>query len=82
MGSSFLFDASVTGPAIDHFQQVPALFWGFIGATIFVSEASRVQLAWQNPFQARPDHAMAARMLELTASHLTDSASHLTVTHT
>jgi len=39
VGSSFLFDASVTGPAIDHFQQVPALFWGFIGATIFVIEA-------------------------------------------
>ena len=26
-GSSFLFDASITGPAINHFQQVPPPFW-------------------------------------------------------
>lgn len=30
-GSSFLFDSQVTGPAINHFQQVPALFWGLLG---------------------------------------------------
>lgn len=51
-GSSFLFDANVTGPAINHFQQVPATFWGLLGASIFVVEASRVQIAWQNPFDA------------------------------
>jgi len=51
-GSSFLFDANVTGPAINHFQQVPAPFWGGLGALIFVVEASRVQIAWQNPFDA------------------------------
>jgi hypothetical protein len=51
-GSSFLFDAEITGPAIDHFQQVPALFWGILGAAIFTSEATRVQFAWQNPFEA------------------------------
>eukprot|EP00740_Mantoniella_antarctica_P019929 CAMPEP_0198684784 /NCGR_PEP_ID=MMETSP1468-20131203/12703_1 /TAXON_ID=1461545 /ORGANISM="Mantoniella sp, Strain CCMP1436" /LENGTH=150 /DNA_ID=CAMNT_0044429845 /DNA_START=264 /DNA_END=713 /DNA_ORIENTATION=+ len=50
-GSSFLFDASVTGPAIDHFQQVPTPFWGLLGAVIFTVEASRVQRAWQNPFE-------------------------------
>ena len=61
-GSSFLFDAQVTGPAINHFQQVPPLFWGLIGAIIFVSESSRVQKAWQSPFDAaelflmNPDH--------------------------
>jgi hypothetical protein len=51
-GSSFLFDAEVTGPAIDHFQQVPTPFWGLLGAVIFTVEASRVQRAWQNPFEA------------------------------
>ena len=51
-GSSFLFDAQITGPAIDHFQQVPGIAWGLVGAAIFVVEASRVQAAWQNPFEA------------------------------
>ena len=51
-GSTFLFDSAVTGPAIDHFQQVPALFWGGIAAAIFTTEAARVQFAWQNPFEA------------------------------
>jgi hypothetical protein len=61
-GSSFLFDAQITGPAIDHFQQVPGIAWGLIGAAIFVTEASRVQIAWQDPFMAselfllKPDH--------------------------
>lgn len=51
-GSSFLFDANVTGPAINHFQQVPATFWGLLGAVVFVVESGRVQIAWQNPFEA------------------------------
>lgn len=51
-GSSFLFDSQVTGPAVNHFQQVPATFWGLLGASIFVIEANRVQIAWQNPFDA------------------------------
>ena len=61
-GSSFLFDAQITGPAIDHFQQVPGIAWGLIGAAIFVAESSRVQIAWQDPFMAaelfllKPDH--------------------------
>jgi len=51
-GSSFLFDSQITGPAIDHFQQVPGLFWGLIGAIIFAAESTRVQKAWANPFDA------------------------------
>jgi len=51
-GSSFLFDSNVTGPAINHFQQVPGLFWGLLGAFVFTIEANRVQQAWQNPFDA------------------------------
>jgi hypothetical protein len=49
-GSSFLFDAQVTGPAIDHFQQTPGLVWGFVGATIFLLECTRVQNGWSDPF--------------------------------
>jgi len=51
-GSGFLFDSQVTGPAINHFQQVPATFWGLLGAAIFTVESFRVQYAWQNPFEA------------------------------
>ena len=49
-GSSFLFDAQVTGPAINHFQQVPGLVWGLVGTTIFVAECSRIQFGWSDPF--------------------------------
>ena len=39
-GSSFLFDASIKGPAITHLAQVPAAFWVIltiaIGATVVV----------------------------------------------
>ena len=51
-GSSFLFDAQVTGPAVNHFQQVPLPFWIGLGALIFFVETSRVQIAWQSPFDA------------------------------
>ena len=51
-GSSFLFDSQVTGPAINHFQQVPGLFWGLLGAFVLTIEANRVQAAWQDPFVA------------------------------
>ena len=51
-GSSFLFDAQVTGPAINHFQQVPLPFWIGLGALIFFVETTRVQIAWQDPFNA------------------------------
>merc|ERR1712173_357024 len=33
-GSSFLFDASIKGPAITHLIQVPAPFWIVLGSTI------------------------------------------------
>ena len=48
-GSSFLFDAQITGPAITHFTQVPdgwdALIITFIGA----AEAQRAQIGWVDP---------------------------------
>ena len=51
-GSSFLFDANVTGPAINHFQQVPAPFWALLGVSILAVESRRVLIAWQSPFDA------------------------------
>jgi len=48
-GSSFLFDAQISGPAITHFTQVPdgwdALIVTFIGA----AEAQRAQIGWVDP---------------------------------
>jgi|AntAceMinimDraft_5_1070358.scaffolds.fasta_scaffold08827_3 hypothetical protein len=50
-GSSFLFDADVTGPAINHFQQVPSPFWAILGATILFNETNRVNVG---PCATRP----------------------------
>jgi len=54
-GSSFLFDAQITGPAITHFEQVPdgwdALIITFIGA----AEAQRAQIGWVDPADASYD---------------------------
>jgi hypothetical protein len=48
-GSSFLFDASIKGPAITHLAQVPAVFW--IGLTIAIgaSETKRAEVGWVEP---------------------------------
>ena len=51
-GSSFLFDSQVTGPAVNHFQQVPLPFWFAIGAAIAIAESVRVQKGWQDPGQS------------------------------
>ena len=54
-GSSFLFDAQISGPAISHFTQVPdgwdALIITFIGA----AEAQRAQIGWVDPADASYD---------------------------
>ena len=54
-GSSFLFDAQISGPAITHFTQVPdgwdALIITFIGA----AEAQRAQTGWVDPNDASYD---------------------------
>ena len=51
-GSSFLFDSQVTGPAVNHFQQVPLPFWFAIGTAIAIAESVRVQKGWQDPGQS------------------------------
>jgi Chlorophyll A-B binding protein len=48
-GSSFLFDASVQGPAITHLAQVPAPFWTVLVVCIAKLELDRARLGWVNP---------------------------------
>ena len=48
-GSSFLFDASISGPAITHITQVPDGFWAVIIAFIGAYEATRAETGWVDP---------------------------------
>jgi hypothetical protein len=48
-GSSFLWDASVSGPAIGHLAQVPNLFWALLVSAIGASEQRRAEIGWVEP---------------------------------
>ena len=48
-GSSFLFDAQVSGPAITHLAQVPSIFWIFLTTAIGASELERARIGWVEP---------------------------------
>jgi hypothetical protein len=48
-GSSFLFDASIKGPAISHLAQVPAPFWGVLAIGIAKLEIDRAKIGWAPP---------------------------------
>ena len=48
-GSSFLFDAQISGPAITHIGQVPDGFWAVIIAFVGAYEASRAEAGWVDP---------------------------------
>jgi hypothetical protein len=48
-GSSFLFDASVSGPAISHLAQVPGPFWISLLAVIGFAERKRLDIGWVEP---------------------------------
>jgi len=48
-GSSFLFDAQISGPAITHFSQVPEGFWPLTIAFIGTAELYRAQQGWIDP---------------------------------
>merc|ERR1712087_779083 len=48
-GSSFLFDASIKGPAITHLSQVPTLFWLLLVLPIAWLETSRAKIAFVDP---------------------------------
>jgi len=51
VGENFnpLFGGSITGPAINHFQQVPSLFWTMTVFGIGLAEAYRLTYGWNNP---------------------------------
>ena len=48
-GSSFLFDAQVSGPAITHLSQVPTPFWIILVSVIAFSERTRAEIGWVAP---------------------------------
>ena len=52
-GSSFLFDASIKGPAIDHFAQVPGPFWQSLVLVIGIAETYRALVGWKSPQDAQ-----------------------------
>jgi hypothetical protein len=45
-GSSFLFDAQVSGPAITHLNQIPPAFWILLTVGIGASESTRLNIGW------------------------------------
>merc|ERR1712032_1113119 len=51
VGENFnpLFDGSIKGPAINHFQQVPTPFWLALGAIIAAIELNRASTGWVDP---------------------------------
>mmetsp|Transcript_11625 Transcript_11625/g.33462 ORF Transcript_11625/g.33462 Transcript_11625/m.33462 type:complete len:213 (+) Transcript_11625:166-804(+) len=48
-GSSFLFDAQISGPAITHLAQVPAGFWIALTVAIGAAETKRAEIGWVEP---------------------------------
>jgi Chlorophyll A-B binding protein len=48
-GKSFLWDASVSGPAITHLAQVPTGFWLILVSAIGFSEIQRAKIGWVEP---------------------------------
>merc|ERR1712228_1089197 len=54
-GSSFLFDAQISGPAITHFTQVPDGWDALIVTMIGAAEAQRAQIGWVDPADASYD---------------------------
>lgn len=48
-GSSFLFDAQVSGPAITHLAQVPPVFWALLTIAIGAAEQKRATIGWVEP---------------------------------
>ena len=54
-GSSFLFDASISGPAISHFPQVPVLADILIVVAIGAAEAERANIGWLDPADSPVD---------------------------
>lgn len=56
-GTSFLWDASIKGPAITHFFQVPAPFWFALTIAIAGLETRRAEAAFVPPSEVPVDQA-------------------------
>merc|ERR1712204_28436 len=56
-GSSFLWNAQVTGPAITHLSQVPTAFWIILIVGIGASESQRLNIGWVDPKDVPADKA-------------------------
>ena len=56
-GSSFLFDASIKGPAITHIAQVPSEFFYLLLFAIGAYEIQRSLNGWVSPFELPIDQA-------------------------
>ena len=54
-GSSFLWNAEITGPAISHLDQIPNLFWIALTMGIGIAETERAQIGWVEPKDVRYD---------------------------
>ena len=54
-GSSFIFDAQISGPAITHIGQVPDGFWPIIIAFVGAYEAQRAENGWLDPSKCAVD---------------------------
>mmetsp|Transcript_2818 Transcript_2818/g.6340 ORF Transcript_2818/g.6340 Transcript_2818/m.6340 type:complete len:222 (+) Transcript_2818:112-777(+) len=54
-GSSFLFDAQISGPAISHPAQIPDGWDALIVTMIGAAEAQRAQIGWVDPADASYD---------------------------
>ena len=48
-GTSFLWDASIKGPAITHLAQVPSEFWALLAIAIGAAETKRAEVGWVEP---------------------------------
>jgi len=54
-GTSFLFDASIKGPAITHILQVPPPFWALLLLSIGATEQFRAEKGWVDPSEVPVD---------------------------
>lgn len=54
-GKSFLWDASVSGPAITHLAQVPPVFWVLLTIGIGAAEQRRAETGWVDPGEVPVD---------------------------
>merc|ERR1712127_558262 len=55
-GSTPLFDAQITGPAITHFPQVPVGWDLIVASAIGVAEYQRAKIGWVDPADASYDY--------------------------